>query len=103
MKKFKFQLDTESINRENEIHSNNFPIKVKNLAEHCINFITGTHNADNCSDRKYNRELHDQNIVQSPIDTRPAQEIDINSQKIIAQIFQFRELEFKAHREKFLL
>ena len=39
MKKFKLQLDTESINLENEIHSNNFPFKVKSLAEHCVKYI----------------------------------------------------------------
>ena len=29
MKKFSLQLDTDSINLENEIHSNSFPLKVK--------------------------------------------------------------------------
>ena len=46
MKKFQLQLDTDSINLENEIHSNNFPLKIKSLAEHCVNYILGEDNSN---------------------------------------------------------
>ena len=101
MKKFQLQLDTESINLENEMHSNNFPIKVKNLAEHCVNYIIGTHDINNCNDKKYNREIHDQGIFPTPINN--IDEESINTQKIIAQIFQFNEHNFKSKTRKFLL
>ena len=101
MKKFKFQLDTESINRENELHSNNFPLKVKNLAEHCINFINGLHNIYDCSDRRFNREIHDSNIIQMPIEVRYTDEISPEKNNTYKK--KCRELEFKERREKFLL
>ena len=93
MRKFKLQLDTESINLENEIHSNNFPFKVKSLAEHCVNYVLGTENTNDCNNIKYNREIHDQELF--PINTTNNDEDTINEQKIIAQIFQFKEHSFK--------
>ena len=101
MKKFQLHLDTDSINLENEIHSNNFPLKVKNLAEHCVNFVLGTQSADDCNNKKYNRETHDQDINSTTNDKDD--EDDIHAQKIIAQIFQFREHNFKNTTRKFLL
>ena len=101
MKKFQLQLDTDSINLENEIHSNSFPLKVKNLAEHCVNFLLGTHNSNDCNDIKYNREIHDQEII-SKINKKDDED-DIHAQKIIAQIFQFRDCNFKSTTRKFLL
>lgn len=56
-------LDTESINQENELHSNNFGLKIKNLAEHCVSFIYGRHNDTDCLNNKYNREYHDQELI----------------------------------------
>lgn len=61
MNRFKLSLDTESINQESEEHSNNFYLKVKNLAEHCVKFIEGEHNKHNCNDNKFNRDIHDNN------------------------------------------
>ena len=100
MRKFKLQLDTESINLENEIHSNNFPLKVKNLAEHCIKYIIGTENRNDCNNSKYDREVHDKEIL--PINTTINVEDTINEQTIIAQIFQFKEHSFKNTTSKFL-
>ena len=59
MKKFQFKLDTDSINRENEEHSNGFHMKVKNLAEHCVKFLEGSQNEIDCSDNKFDRNIHD--------------------------------------------
>ena len=100
MKKFTLQLDTDSINLENEIHSNNFPIKVKNLAEHCVNYVLGSQNSNDCNNIKYNREIHDQDIF--PINKINNDENTINEQNIIAQIFQFKEHSFKNSTRKFL-
>ena len=52
-------------------------------------------------DIKYNREIHDQEII-SKINKKDDED-DIHAQKIIAQIFQFRECNFKSTTRKFLL
>lgn len=57
--KLKLRLDTESINQESEIHSNNFGMKIKSLAEHCVSYIYGYHNEKDCSNNKYNKDIHD--------------------------------------------
>ena len=59
MKRFQLKLDTDSINRENEEHSNGFHMKVKNLAEHCVQFLDGTQNEIDCTDNKFDRNIHD--------------------------------------------
>ena len=105
MKKFQLKLDTDSINLENEIHSNNFHLKVKNLAEHCVNYLLGEHNSNDCNDKKYNKEIHDQEINATPVDNY-GEDYDneaLKTQKIIAQIFQFKEHNFKSTTRKFLL
>ena len=105
MKKFQLKLDTDSINLENEIHSNNFHLKVKNLAEHCVNYLLGEHNSNDCNDKKYNKEIHDQEINATPEDNY-GEDYDndaLKTQKIIAHIFQFKEHNFKSSTRKFLL
>ena len=99
MKKFQLKLDTDSINLENEIHSNNFPLKVKSLAEHCVNYLLGVHDSNDCNDKKYNKEIHDQET--GPISIGNYDNDDINKQKIIAQIFQFNEHNFMAKEHSF--
>ena len=101
MKKFQLFLDTDSINLENEIHSNNFPIKVKNLAEHCVKYVLGEHDKDDCTDKKYNKEIHDGDSIFTRNETNDS--VDIHTQKIIAQIFQFKEHNFKSTTRRFLL
>ena len=59
MNKIKLTLDTDTINMENEIHINNFSQKIKNLAQHCVNFIIGTEDKTDCSNNKFFREIHD--------------------------------------------
>ena len=89
------------------MHSNNFPLKVKNLAEHCVNFLLGAHSSIDCSNIKYNREIHDQenfpinfnnNFINKDEDKDRA-----NTQKKIGQIFQFKEFNFKTSKKKILL
>ena len=58
MNRLKLCLDVESINKENEFHLNNFDLKIKNLAEHCINYINGHHSKRECQSLKYNKEFH---------------------------------------------
>ena len=59
MNKFKLTIDTESINIENEIHINNFSQKIKNLAQHCVNFINGIEDDTDCSNNRFLPEFHD--------------------------------------------
>ena len=61
MNKLKLTIDTESINMENEIHINNFSQKIKNLAQHCVNFINEIENEKDCSNNKFLPEFHDDN------------------------------------------
>ena len=105
MKKFQLKLDTDSINLENEIHSNNFPLKVKNLAEHCVNFVLGEHNSTDCNNIKYNKEIHDQENIPLILEFNNNYENKDtkNTQKIIEHIFQFKEYNFsKSSKRKFL-
>ena len=58
MNKFKLTLDVESINKENEFHLNNFGLKIKSLAEHCVNYTKGYDNKKECHSLKYIKEFH---------------------------------------------
>ena len=100
MKKFQLQLGTDSINLENEIHSNNFPLKIKSLAEHCVNYILGEDNSNDCNNKKYNKEVHDQEIIPTPL--IKYNEDEIKAQKIIAHLFQFNEHNFKSTAQKII-
>ncbi len=60
MSVFFLELDTESINKENEDHNNNFHFKVKNLAEHCVDYIEGKQSKNDCNSQKFNKDIHDQ-------------------------------------------
>ena len=59
MSKFKLTIDTDTINMENEIHINNFSQKIKNLAQHCVNYIHGIEDKQDCLDNRFIREFHD--------------------------------------------
>ncbi len=59
MSKFKLTIDTDTINMENEIHINNFSQKVKNLAQHCVNYINGNEDKTDCSNNRFLPEFHD--------------------------------------------
>ena len=59
MNKLKLTLDTDTINLENEIHINNFSQKIKNLAQHCVNYIMGIEDDNDCSNNRFLREYHD--------------------------------------------
>ena len=61
MKKFKLTIDTDTINMENEIHINNFAQKIKNLSQHCVNFIKGLEDVTDCANNRFFREFHDNN------------------------------------------
>ena len=58
MSRLKLCLDVESINKENEFHLNNFDLKIKSLAEHCINYKNGHHSKRECQSLKYTKEFH---------------------------------------------
>ena len=61
MNKLKLTIDAESINMENEIHENNFSKKIKNLAQHCVNFINSTEDEKDCINKNFLPEIHDNN------------------------------------------
>ena len=101
MKKFNLQLDTDSINKENEEHANSFNMKVKHLAEHCIQFIEGTHNEINCTDNKFDRNIHDTQEVVENINTLIDNDIK-NRPKIIKQIIKLKVTDFQNITKKLL-
>ena len=58
MSRFKLCLDVDSINQENEFHLNNFGLKIKSLAEHCVNYANGNTNIKECKSLKFVKEFH---------------------------------------------
>ena len=59
MNKFKLTIDVEKINLENEAHERNFSQKIKNLAQHCVNYINSIDNEADCSKKRFLPEIHD--------------------------------------------
>ena len=69
MNKFKLTIDTDSINIENEIHINNFSQKIKNLAQHCVNYIKCIEDGTDCSNNRFLPEFHDDDDSESTIES----------------------------------
>ena len=59
MNKFKLTIDVDKINLENEAHVRNFSQKIKNLAQHCVNYINSVDNEADCSNKRFLPEIHD--------------------------------------------
>ena len=59
MNKFKLTIDVEKINLEKEAHIRNFSQKIKNLAQHCVNYINSIDNKADCSNKRFLPEIHD--------------------------------------------
>ena len=59
MNKYKLTIDVERINLENEKHIRNFSQKIKNLAQHCVNFINSLDDKTDCSNKRFLPEIHD--------------------------------------------
>ena len=59
MNKYNLTIDVERINLENEKHIRNFSQKIKNLAQHCVNFINSLTDKKDCSNKRFLREIHD--------------------------------------------
>ena len=68
MNKFKLTIDVDKINLEKEAHIRNFSQKIKNLAQHCVNFINSIDNEADCSNKRFLPEIHDDDD-DSTIDT----------------------------------
>ena len=104
MKKFQLQLDTDSINKENEQHSNFFHMKIKNLAEHCIKFIEGIDNEINCTDNKFDKNIHEtQELTESTYKDNESKEVIKNIPKLKKQIIQFQVTEIQNVTQKLLM
>ena len=104
MKKFQLKLDTDSINKENEQHSNCFHMKIKNLAEHCIKYIEGIDNELNCTDNKFDKNIHNtQDIIDNThIDNENPEEIK-KIPKLRKQIIQFQVADIQNVTHKLLM
>ena len=59
MNKFKLTIDVEKINLEKEAHIRNFSQKIKNLAQHCVNYINSIADKTDCSNKRFLPEIHD--------------------------------------------
>ena len=59
MNKLKLTIDVDRINLENENHTRNFPQKIKNLAQHCVNFINSLDDKTDCGNKRFLPEIHD--------------------------------------------
>ena len=102
MKKFHLELDTDSINKENEEHTKSFNMKIKHLADHCIQFIEGAHNEINCADNKFDRNIHDIQEEAEKINIIKDSGIK-NKSKNLKQIIRFEICEFSKCSQKHLL
>ena len=59
MNKYNLTIDVERINLENEKHIRNFLYQLKNLAQHCVNFINSLADKTDCNNKRFLREIHD--------------------------------------------
>ena len=59
MKKFNLTIDVDRINLENENHIRNFSQKIKNLAQHCVNYINSIEDKTDCNNKRFLPEIHD--------------------------------------------
>ena len=53
MKKFNLTIDVDRINLENENHIRNFSQKIKNLAQHCVNYINSIEDKTDCNKKRF--------------------------------------------------
>ena len=86
MNKFKLTIDVDKINRENEVHIRNFSQKIKNLAQHCVNYINSIDNKTDCSNKRFLPEIHDDDN-DSTIDSCCVPVVVTKKKKIIFKIF----------------
>ena len=81
MNKFKLTIDVDRINLENENHIRNFSQKIKNLAQHCVNYINSLEDKTSCSNKRFLPEIHDEDD-DSTIDSHSEPNIIQNNKKI---------------------
>ena len=86
MNKFKLTIDVDKINQENEVHIRNFSQKIKNLAQHCVNYINSIDNKTDCSNKRFLPEIHDDDN-DSTIDSCCVPVVVTKKKKIIFKIF----------------
>ena len=90
MNKFKLTIDVDKINQENEVHIRNFSQKIKNLAQHCVNYINSIDNKTDCSNKRFLPEIHDDDN-DSTIDSCCVPVVVTKKKKIIFKIFDARQ------------
>ena len=59
MNKLNLTIDVDRINLENENHIRNFSQKIKNLAQHCVNYINSIDDKTDCTNKRFLPEIHD--------------------------------------------
>ena len=58
LKFLNLEIDIDNINEESENDLNNFGKKIKLLAQHCVDYINGIDNDENCKSEKYDINFH---------------------------------------------
>ena len=66
MNKLQLFLDIDSIKEETKNNENNFCLKIKSLAEHCVNYMNGHKNKSECNSLKYFKEFDFQESKKPP-------------------------------------
>ena len=66
MNKLKLILDIDSINEDTKNSENGFCLKIKSLAEHCVNYMNGHKNKAECNSLKYFKEFNFQESKKPP-------------------------------------
>ena len=90
MNKFKLTIDVDRINLENEVHIRNFSQKIKNLAQHCVNYINSIDNKTDCSNKRFLPEIHDDDN-DSTIDSCCVSAIVSHKKKINFKFYDVRD------------
>ena len=86
MNKLKLTIDVDRINLEKEAHIRNFSQKIKNLAQHCVNYINSIEDKTSCSNKRFLPEIHDDDD-DSTIDSHYEPNLEQNNKKINFNIY----------------
>ena len=86
MNKLKLTIDVDRINLENENHIRNFSQKIKNLAQHCVNYIHSIDDKTDCTNKRFLPEIHDDDCDSTIDDQFTLNPITQKNKKIVYDI-----------------